>query len=84
MVIGFSAETSNLITNSKKKLTEKNCDWIVANNVGNEEVFGSNYNKVSLITKTKTDHWPKMKKSEVAKKISKEIVNFFKKNRLIS
>ena len=84
LVIGFSAETSNLITNSKKKLTEKNCDWIVANNVGNEEVFGSNYNKVSLITKTKTDHWPKMKKSEVAKKISKEIVNFFKKNRLIS
>ena len=84
LVIGFSAETSNLITNSKKKLTEKNCDWIVANNVGNEEVFGSNYNKVSLITKTKTDHRPKMKKSEVAKKISKEIVNFFKKNRLIS
>ena len=79
LVIGFSAETSNLITNSKKKLKEKNCDWIVANNVGIEEVFGSNYNKVSLITKTKTNHWPKMKKSDVAKKISKEIVNFFKK-----
>ena len=79
LVIGFSAETSNLITNSKKKLNEKNCDWIVANNVGIEEVFGSNYNKVSLITKTKTNHWPKMKKSDVAKKISKEIVNFFKK-----
>ena len=83
LVIGFSAETSKLITNSKKKLHKKNCDWIIANNVKQGEVFGSSKNKVSLITKNSIENWPEMKKSQVAKKITKKIVNFFKKNKLI-
>ncbi len=83
LVIGFSAETSDLITNSKKKLLKKNCDWIIANNVKQGKIFGSSKNTVSLITKNNIENWPEMKKSKIAKKISKKIVNFFKKNKLI-
>jgi len=83
LVIGFSAETKNLIDFSKNKLFKKGCDWIIANNVKTQLVFGSNYNQVSFITKNKVEYWRKMKKSEVAKKITKKIVNFFKKNKLI-
>ena len=83
LVIGFSAETTNLIDFSKNKLFKKGCDWIFANNVKTQLVFGSNYNQISFITKNKVEYWRKMKKSDVAKKITKKIVNFFKKNKLI-
>jgi len=83
LVIGFSAETTNLINFSINKLFNKGCDWIIANNVKTQSVFGSNYNQVSFITKDNIENWRKMKKSEVAKKITKKIVNFFKKNKLI-
>ena len=79
LIIGFSAETSNLMKNSIQKFKSKNCDWMIANNVSNGEVFGSSYNKVSLITNSTVEHWPKLKKSEIAKKITKKIVNYFKK-----
>ena len=83
LVIGFSAETTNIINFSKNKLFNKGCDWIIANNVKTQLVFGSNYNQVSFITNESIENWRKMKKSEVAKKITKKIVNFFKKNKLI-
>ena len=79
LVIGFSAETTNIINFSKNKLFNKGCDWIIANNVKTQLVFGSNYNQVSFITNESIENWRKMKKSEVAKKITKKIVNFFKK-----
>lgn len=82
LIIGFSAETSYLIKNSKSKLKKKNCDWIIANDVSEGQVFGSKYNKVSFISKNKTENWPKMRKSTIAKKISKKIVYFFKENKL--
>ena len=82
LIIGFSAETSKLITNSQSKLKEKGCDWIIANDVKNSSVFGSENNKVSFITNEKIENWPKIKKSQIAKKISKKIVNFLKKNKL--
>ena len=79
LIIGFSAETGNLIINSKKKLKKKGCDWIIANQVTEGKVFRSTHNKVSFITKDSIENWPRMKKSYVAKKISKKIVNFLKK-----
>ncbi len=53
LVIGFSAETENLIANSKAKLASKNCDYIIANLVGskNNPVFGEDINTVSVISK---------------------------------
>jgi phosphopantothenoylcysteine decarboxylase/phosphopantothenate--cysteine ligase len=53
IVIVFAAESDNLLQNADKKLNEKNCDLIVANNIKGGEVFGSNFNQVSILSKTK-------------------------------
>ena len=79
LVIGFSAETQDLITNSKKKLNQKKCDWIIANKVSEKMGFGDVKNKISFIEKNNLENWPSMNKRQIAKKITKKIVNFFKK-----
>ncbi len=53
IVVGFAAESDDLIDNANKKLKEKNCDLIIANNIKNGEVFGSNYNQISILSKDK-------------------------------
>ena len=79
LVIGFSAETQDLITNSKKKLNQKKCDWIIANKVSEKMGFGDVKNKIAFIEKNNLEKWPSMNKKQIAKKITKKIVNFFKK-----
>ena len=79
LVIGFSAETQDLITNSTKKLNQKKCNWIIANEVGEKIGFGDVKNKISFIQENSLENWPSMNKSQIAKKITKKIVNFFKK-----
>ena len=79
LVIGFSAETQDLISNSKKKLNQKKCDWIIANKVSERMGFGDVKNKISFIEKNNLENWPSMNKRQIAKKITKKIVNFFKK-----
>ena len=55
LVIGFAAETNNLDKNSRKKLDEKNCDWVVANDVSNKKIgFDSEFNEVKIFQKNKT------------------------------
>ena len=77
MVIGFAAETNNLNKYAKKKLSEKNCDWIIANNISDPTIgFGSDFNEVSIFYKnTKYEKIPKMKKSFLADKIVKKIIS---------
>ena len=77
IVIGFAAETNNLNTYAKKKLSEKNCDWIIANNVSDPDIgFGSDYNEISIFYKnTKYEKLPKMKKSILADNIVKKIIS---------
>ena len=82
LVIGFSAETEDLIVNSKKKLSQKKCDWIIANKISDNRGFGDVKNKISFIEKNNLENWPTMNKNQIAKKITKKIVNFFKKNKL--
>ena len=54
LVIGFAAETNDVEKNAKKKLEEKNCDWIIANDVSNKTIgFDSNFNEVSIFYKDK-------------------------------
>lgn len=79
LVIGFSAETEDLIVNSKKKLSQKKCDWIIANKISENMGFGDVKNKISFIEKNNLENWPTMNKNQIAKKITKKIVNFFKK-----
>ena len=77
IVIGFSAETENLIQNSKNKIKEKYCDLIIANDVTKEEYgFNSEYNKVSIIDKKgNVKSLPKNKKSFIANAIAKIILD---------
>ncbi len=77
IVVGFSAETENVIQNSKAKIKEKYCDLIVANDVSRKESgFNSDYNKVSIIDKKgKIKSIPKNKKSYIANIIAKIILD---------
>ena len=79
ILVGFSAETENLIKNSIKKLNYKYCDIIIANDVSKKEIgFNVNYNKVSIIEKSgKIENLPKNKKSYIASKIAKKILDKF-------
>ena len=82
LVIGFAAETENIIENAIKKLEIKKCDWIIANDVStNKKVFGSNQNTIHILkSTTDIESWPKFDKQEIAKKlaniISLEIASF--------
>ena len=76
ITIGFAAETNNLSTNAKEKLNEKNCDWVIANDVSNQTIgFGSDFNKISIFYKNKPEeNFEKMSKSLVAEEIVKRII----------
>ena len=76
LVIGFAAETNNLTKNSKIKLSEKNCDWIIANDVSDKSIgFDSNFNEVSIFYKNMSEEkLPKMKKSILANEIIKKVI----------
>ena len=77
ILVGFSAETEKLIENSIKKLNHKYCDIIIANNVSKKNTgFNVDYNKVSIIEKNgQIENLPKNRKSYIASKIAKKIVD---------
>ena len=77
LVLGFSAETNDIIENSQKKISEKNCDWLIANDVSNKEIgFDSDFNEVSIFYKNgEIENISKDKKSVIANKIVKKIVS---------
>ena len=79
MLVGFSAETENLIENSIKKFNQKYCDMIIANDVSKKDFgFNVDYNKVSIITKGgKVENIPKNKKSFIASTIAYKIIDNF-------
>jgi len=76
LTIGFAAETNDLIKNSLKKLEEKNCDWIIANDVSNMSIgFDSDDNQVSIFYKNNTNETlDKMNKSLIAKEIVDRVI----------
>ena len=75
LVIGFAAETENLVENAKKKLAAKGCDWIVANDVGaGTTVMGGHENTVTLITRDgDVEPWPTASKAAVAGRLAARI-----------
>ena len=77
LVVGFAAETNNLEINANKKLNEKNCDWVIANNVSNKKIgFDSDFNEVSIFYKDKKFDKLKYKpKSEISDEIVEKIIN---------
>tara|TARA_B100000700_G_scaffold259507_1_gene294359 strand:- start:249 stop:488 length:240 start_codon:yes stop_codon:yes gene_type:complete len=76
-VLGFSAETNDIIENSRRKINEKNCDWLIANDVSNLEIgFDSDFNEVNILYKNgEIEKIYKDKKSVIANKIVKKIVS---------
>ena len=79
LVIGFAAETRDLDKNASAKLIDKNCDWIIANDVSKKDIgFNSDYNEVTIYYKDSTNKKEKLshkKKSEISEEIVDKIVN---------
>lgn len=74
LVIGFAAETEDVITNGKAKRGAKGCDWIVANDVSaGTGTFGGDHNTVHLITADGVEDWPTLRKSAVAERLAERI-----------
>ena len=78
LVIGFAAETYDIENNAKKKLMEKNCDWIIANDVSNKSIgFDSDFNEVTIFYKNKKINDEKLymkKKSEISDEIIDRVI----------
>ena len=78
LVVGFAAETNDLIKFAKEKKNKKYCDWIVANDISDSKIgLGSDYNAVSIIYSNKIEKIEKNLKSYIANKIAKKIINNF-------
>lgn len=70
VVVGFAAETENVIAHARDKLAKKSCDLIVANDVSPDKgVFGGDRNQVHLVSSETVETWPAMSKAEVARKL---------------
>jgi phosphopantothenoylcysteine decarboxylase/phosphopantothenate--cysteine ligase len=68
LVIGFAAETDNVIANAKAKLKKKGCDWILANDVSPETgIMGGDSNTIHLVTVDGVESWPPQSKEDVAR-----------------
>jgi len=74
LVIGFAAETENLIENARAKRERKNCDWIIANDVSPQTgIMGGDRTKVHLITGAEIEDWPEGEKTEIAARLAARI-----------
>ena len=75
LVVGFAAETEDLLANARKKLASKGCDLIVANDVSAESgTFGGSENTVHLVAKDGVESWPRLSKQDVAERLVDTIV----------
>ena len=70
LVVGFAAETENLVAHARAKLARKGCDLIVLNDVGaGTETFGGDMNKVTIIDAKETIAWPRLEKADIATRL---------------
>jgi len=81
LVVGFAAETDDILSHAAAKRLRKGADWIVANDVSangkGETVMGGERNQVHLITATKQESWPEMAKADVARRLVQHITQHF-------
>jgi phosphopantothenoylcysteine decarboxylase/phosphopantothenate--cysteine ligase len=76
LVIGFAAETENLMENAAQKRSKKQADWIIANNVS-QGVFGADNNEITILSDQKPAIFPRMSKQAIAQNIALEVAGFF-------
>jgi len=78
LVIGFAAETENLVENAKAKRTRKGCDWLLANDVSPESgVLGGDCNQIHFLTPHGVEDWPSQSKDAVARTLADRIAAHF-------
>ncbi|HEY4173257.1 MAG TPA: bifunctional phosphopantothenoylcysteine decarboxylase/phosphopantothenate--cysteine ligase CoaBC [Rhodopila sp.] len=76
LVVGFAAETDDLMANAQGKLRRKNADWIVANDVSPETgIMGGTDNTVHIVSATGVETWPRLAKDDVAKRLARRIAD---------
>ncbi len=76
LVVGFAAETDDVIANATAKRKRKGCDWIVANDVSPETgIMGGSENTVTLISENDAEDWPRMGKDAVAERLAMRIAD---------
>lgn len=81
LVIGFAAETEQIVENGRAKLDKKACDWILANDVSaGTETFGGDENRIFLITREEVEDWPKQSKVAVAQQLARRISVYFQED----
>jgi phosphopantothenoylcysteine decarboxylase/phosphopantothenate--cysteine ligase len=79
LVIGFAAETDDVITNAKAKLAKKNVDWIVANDVSpHTGIMGGDRNTIHVVSKDGVENWPELDKREVGTRLAARIAQALK------
>jgi phosphopantothenoylcysteine decarboxylase / phosphopantothenate---cysteine ligase len=80
LVVGFAAETEDVIANARRKLSAKGCDWILANDVSAEqETFGGVNNTIHFLRRdTEPEAWPRASKVDVASRLVKEITAYLR------
>ena len=76
-VVGFAAETDDVVTHAKAKLAKKQCDMIIANDVSGD-VMGGDYNTMIIVTASGEEIWPRMSKPAAARKLALTIAAHFK------
>ncbi|WP_170289487.1 bifunctional phosphopantothenoylcysteine decarboxylase/phosphopantothenate--cysteine ligase CoaBC [Brucella pituitosa] len=72
LVVGFAAETQDVLANAGRKLEKKGADWIVANDVSGD-VMGGDRNRVRILSRTGIEEWSEMSKEQVAEKLAEKI-----------
>jgi phosphopantothenoylcysteine decarboxylase / phosphopantothenate---cysteine ligase len=78
LVIGFAAETENVLANAQAKRSKKGCDWILANDVSPARgVFGGETNTIHLVDAAGVEDWPAMSKRDVGDRLARRIAAFF-------
>jgi phosphopantothenoylcysteine decarboxylase / phosphopantothenate---cysteine ligase len=74
LVVGFAAETENVVVNARVKRAKKGCDWILANDVApGTGTFGGDRNTIHLVTEKGVETWPTMEKEAVARRLAERI-----------
>lgn len=82
IIVGFSAETNNVVKNAKSKLISKEIDLIVANDVSENKVFGKDFNKVFLVDENNCEEWAEQSKKSIAFNLANKINKIFTTNNI--
>jgi phosphopantothenoylcysteine decarboxylase/phosphopantothenate--cysteine ligase len=77
LVIGFAAETEHLAEHAAAKRARKSCDWIIANDVSQAGIMGGAENEILLLTAAGPEHWPRLDKNELARRLAAKIGAYF-------